>query len=500
MNMPATPSHPGRNILVDLKPAFDGYAGIPQETRLLFRGLRQMVGWKTRGLIQHGGRRLRAGLAESAISKLDMSEQIYRLSRLVISVNERYGTRWMNVAAERADNFNSSALLRLQTLVGKSVRPTLFNGSHFPDFLWRTLFDKTLAADDKDALTMDDYLVLSHSRRSFHNLCANPARPSAVPRLPEVDTRGAGFFVAQTPFPGRVSPGTQLVVRYHDAVPIFLPHTIKEKSFHHATHFHALRSNIASGAKFVCVSEATRSELLKVFPQVESDTAVIHNMISDAYFEGGSDKSIVPQLARNRLAEVKGFTARTPDSAVAAPFDYVLMVSTLEPRKNHSIMLAAWEQLKYSTHPALKLVVVGSVGWEASSILRSFKPWIERGDLLYLQNVPSNELRALYQHAAATICPSVAEGFDFSGVEAMRCGCPVVASDIPVHREIYEDASIYFDPYSADMAADSLRSILQGGDGSLARGLIERGRFVSQRYLSDNILPRWIEFFESGGT
>jgi hypothetical protein len=34
----------------------------------------------------------------------------------------------------------------------------------------------------------------------------------------------------------------------------------------------------------------------------------------------------------------------------------------------------------------------------------------------------------------------------------------------------------------------------------LARGLIERGRFVSQRYLSDNILPRWIEFFESGGT
>jgi glycosyltransferase involved in cell wall biosynthesis len=77
----------------------------------------------------------------------------------------------------------------------------------------------------------------------------------------------------------------------------------------------------------------------------------------------------------------------------------------------------------------------------------------------------------------------------------MRCGCAVAASDIPVHREIYEDAAIYFNPYAADTAAHALRSILAGAD---VRGrLLERGRSLSQRYLSSNILPSWLEFFES---
>jgi len=60
-----------------------------------------------------------------------------------------------------------------------------------------------------------------------------------------------------------------------------------------------------------------------------------------------------------------------------------------------------------------------------------------------LNNVPADDLRVLYRHAAATVCPSLAEGFDFSGVEAMRCGGVVLASDIPVHREVYQDAAHY---------------------------------------------------------
>src|SRR5437763_248243 len=81
------------------------------------------------------------------------------------------------------------------------------------------------------------------------------------------------------------------------------------------------------------------------------------------------------------------------------------------------------------------------MSWDQKSLIDSFRPWIARGELHYLQNVPSSELRTLYKHALMTVCPSLAEGFDYSGAEAMRCGCAVASSDIPVHREVYGEGS-----------------------------------------------------------
>lgn len=73
-------------ILFDLKPALDGYAGIPQETRLLFRGLRSMETCEVEGLIQHGARRLRAGVAADASTTL--AKRVNRFSRVVVSLRE----------------------------------------------------------------------------------------------------------------------------------------------------------------------------------------------------------------------------------------------------------------------------------------------------------------------------------------------------------------------------------------------------------------------------
>ena len=171
----------------------------------------------------------------------------------------------------------------------------------------------------------------------------------------------------------------------------------------------------------------------------------------------------------------------------------------VEPRKNHKLLVEAWERLKYTTMPRLKLVVVGGIGWDHAGILESFKPGAESGDLFHLINVPPSELRVLYRHAAATICPSLAEGFDFSGIEAMRSGGLVIASDIPVHREIYEDASQYFNPYSSEDAARVLRQVL-GGDGPRLRDHLRRaGRRVSGLYTQEVLMPRWDDFFARAG-
>jgi glycosyltransferase involved in cell wall biosynthesis len=99
---------------------------------------------------------------------------------------------------------------------------------------------------------------------------------------------------------------------------------------------------------------------------------------------------------------------------------------------------------------------VGSSGWRNTSLLDALRQWQVRGEAFHLSAVPASELRLLYTAADAVVCPSVSEGFDLSSVEALRCGGAVVASDIPVHREILGDAAIYFDPYSTDDACNAL--------------------------------------------
>ena len=151
----------------------------------------------------------------------------------------------------------------------------VFDSKLFGDFIWRTFFDKTLNASEKETIARDDYIVIQPPRNYFHKVGLKSMSLRSKPRYSLLDTRGFDYFLAQTLFPGRVSAETQLIVRYHDAVPILMPHTINDKAFHQATHFQALRSNVESGALFSCISEATRQDLLTVFPQVEKRTFVI---------------------------------------------------------------------------------------------------------------------------------------------------------------------------------------------------------------------------------
>jgi hypothetical protein len=507
------------SILFDLKPALDGYAGIPQETRLLFRGLRSLSSCDVTGLIQHGARRLRSG-ANAARSPNPRAYLINCSSRVVVSLRDMSpaspGVGDVQVLATGAKSANSNVSLKsvlesmglflllqsaqLGDRLGRRLEPAPFAAELFDDFVWRTFFSKTLKSRDKPLVTTSRFQTLSVSRKRLHQVGLAGRRWSRTPRYLSINTHGSDVLLAQTPFPARVSGGTQLVIRYHDAIPIFLPHTINDSVFHQASHYYALQENVRAGAWFSCVSESTRRDLLTVFPEAEARTSVIHNMISDDYFDEFSAFDDVPQIIRSRLVRSRAVTAdlSSLESALRGSgtgFDYLLMVSTIEPRKNHLLLIAAWERLKYNAMPRLKLVVVGSPGWASASVLDAFRPWLERGEIFYLNNVPSAELRVLYRHAAATICPSLAEGFDYSGIEAMRSGGVVIASGIPVHREIYGDASAYFDPYSAEDAAAVIGNVLSDESLGLREQLRVAGARAAARYTSEHLLSQWEGFF-----
>jgi hypothetical protein len=505
-------------VLVELRPAFDGFAGIPQETRLLFRGLRMLESCEVSGLLQMSNRILARGTYDHGLFPdsrwLTESQKINRYSRIVISAAERPYVTAFEAVLDAVERRINSAALSLQTLLStNSIRLTSFRTANFEDFIWRTLFAKSLPASDFQLVTSARQFVCRIPWQSMHMAGLRTLTFTRTAKYPKLRTPGTDVFITQTPYPARVSRGTSMVVRYHDAVPVLMPHTIGDVSLHQAGHFHALSANVKAGARFACVSAATRDDLLRLFPHAEKQAVVIHNMVSHHYFSENSSPALVPGIIRSRLHEPdpetgvevrpKFLSLREQENFYLRnlqrkPFRYLLTVATIEPRKNHARLLAAWEVIKAETDPDLKLIVVGSLGWNYLKTVQSFRPWIDRGELFMLNAVPAPDLRVLYRHAAVTVCPSVGEGFDFSGVEAMRSGSVVVASGIPVHREVYADGAAYFDPYSTLDLVASLKKVLYADNAAGVQEQLRRnGHEVSACYLPAQILPQWDSFLSS---
>jgi len=486
-------------VLLELRPALDGHSGIPQETRLLFRGLAGLDGVQVLGLLQSGNLVLEEGLPlrnGEVAPGLPAPEQVDRNSRVVVSLQQGPASHRFEHWRKRLLKLVCPAWAAFKGLFGFKVRLGGFDATHFQDFVWRALFAKSLPEADRALVTGQAFRVLRWPLGLQHALGVFSVpllRRAAYPRL---DTRGIDVFLVETPYPGAVAAGTRMVVRYHDAVPLLMPHTVKDRGHHAAIHYHSLRRNARDGAWFACVSEATRQDLLSVMPELAERAWTIPNMISHHFHREDAPDDRVPEIIWSR----KNRTVAHGGGAPIAPQDlqgglrYLLMVGTIEPRKNHLALLDAWELLRSQGHASLNLVIVGSLGWDHASMLQRFAPWLERGGLHLLEGVPSSDLRLLYRHAQVTVCPSFGEGFDFPGVEAMRCGGIVAASDIPVHRGIFADASEYFSPYAPVELAQALQRLLEPAAAGRRAELVAAGERVSAQYLPERVMPQWQEF------
>lgn len=470
-------------VLFELRPALEGHAGIPLETRLLFRSLRGLAAVRVDGLIQSASRLLAAGLSPlAAAAPPDPDEVAARMGRVIISLDRSRG---------RAGDL-ASALQTLRMAIGANFgrREPLyrFEAAQFRDYLWQRLFAKGLSAADFGLVTGGDFRILRPPWAAWQ-ICGRFTARFGPPIYPRLDTREFDVMIAETPYPASVTPPTQLVIRYHDAIPLLMPHTISDSEYHQATHHLALRHNVRCGAWFACVSEATRQDLVRLFPDAGPRSLTIPNMVSADYFAEDSPPARVAAIIA-ATSSVRDAPLPPPDSGV----DYLLMVSSLEPRKNHLTLLSAWESLRERRFPGLKLVLVGGAGWHNEPILRRCRPWLDRGELMLLRDVTNADLRCLYRHARATVCPSFGEGFDYSGIEAMRSGGVVIASDIPVHREVYMEAAAFFNPRSVAELVAALGDIMDPAADGRRREFVARGGAVAQGYLPERIAPQWEAF------
>jgi alpha-1,2-rhamnosyltransferase len=143
--------------------------------------------------------------------------------------------------------------------------------------------------------------------------------------------------------------------------------------------------------------------------------------------------------------------------------DFYLMVGTVEPRKNHLLVLEAFHKIWKENQDFPNLVIAGRFGWKYQSVLDFImgSPFKDK-KLFFIESPPDEELEFLYQNAKALIMASIREGFGLPIVEAMAKHKPILASDIEVFKEVAGDYPIYFDPYSTDSLIDAIKSFETG--------------------------------------
>jgi glycosyltransferase involved in cell wall biosynthesis len=173
-----------------------------------------------------------------------------------------------------------------------------------------------------------------------------------------------------------------------------------------------------------------------------------------------------------------GLTETSPaggDGAPGTERPFFLYVGDLAGRKNVPFLIRAFDRADLTA----ELLLVGRADDDSAEIDAELRR-ARRGDRIRLVGGASDrELEGLYRSALALVMPSRYEGFGFTPLEAMARSCPVLASDIPAHREVSGSGALLV-PLEEDRWADSLRQL--AGDESLRTDLRERGRETVARY------------------
>lgn len=159
---------------------------------------------------------------------------------------------------------------------------------------------------------------------------------------------------------------------------------------------------------------------------------------------------------------------------------YLLFVSTIEPRKNITNLIAAFNYLKEKYKIEHKLVLIGQKGWKYEPIFAAIEnsPW--REDIKHLDYLSDQKVALFYQQADVFIYPSIYEGFGLPVLEAMTLGTPVVTANTSSLPEISGNAALMIDPFNPEEIAIAIWNIISSSQ--LRQDLIVKGQKQAQLF------------------
>jgi len=224
--------------------------------------------------------------------------------------------------------------------------------------------------------------------------------------------------------------------------------------------------------RLITISESTGDDLVRLWG-IDPDRVTAIPLAAGAEYRPAGPEAVAAVSARYGVR----------------PGGYVLYVGVLEPRKNVDVLVAAFGRLA-GRFPDLDLVIAGKPGWMYDRIFTQVESLGLRQRVKFPGYVPQDDLPALYAGARVFVYPSQYEGFGLPVLEAMRCGAPVITSNVSSMPEIAGDAALLVEPRDEGGLSEALarRAYDPAFAGELARRGAERATgFTWERCASETL-------------
>jgi glycosyltransferase involved in cell wall biosynthesis len=260
------------------------------------------------------------------------------------------------------------------------------------------------------------------------------------------------------------------VVTIHDIIFMRYPQfytsvdrNIYIKKFKHAA---------SQASRIISVSQQTKEDLIEFFKVKENKIDVIYQGCNPIFWNSISETDRLETLMKYNI-----------------PKEYILCVGTIEERKNILKVIKAIHKSKIR----IPLVIIGKPTPYLSKV-QAFVEYNRMDNVIFLHNVPTEDLPAFYQNAKIFVYPSLFEGFGIPILEALTSKTPVITSRGGCFAEAGGKSSIYIDPENIDELADTISQILNSA--TLRDNMIIDGFVHAQQFRQDKIASNIMGVYE----
>jgi glycosyltransferase involved in cell wall biosynthesis len=243
------------------------------------------------------------------------------------------------------------------------------------------------------------------------------------------------------------------VITIHDLNFLLYPHFLTPES---ARYYGQIDQAVLKCDHIIAVSESTKRDIVRLTGAPEHKITVVYEAAHPIY---------------RPLEDVQ--LCQTIKDKFGLCDDFILFVSTIEPRKNVPTLLMAYKQLLDNYRAPVNLALGGDKGWLSDEVFALVDKLGLQERVRFLGHVSPEDLLGLYNAAQVLVHPAFYEGFGLTPLEAMACGTPVIVSNTSSLPEVVGDAALLVEPTDVDGLAVAIWRVLS--DPGLRKQMIQKG-------------------------
>ena len=266
----------------------------------------------------------------------------------------------------------------------------------------------------------------------------------------------------------------KLITTVHDLTPFLYPNWLHPSIVKN----HRLKfKHIQKYDHFICVSQTTQNDLIKLFPKIQNKTSIVYEASEEKY------KKFFNLPINQKQKIIDNFKQKYKLT------DFILAQGTREPRKNLTRLISSFIKFKklYPTS-TLELAITGKYGW-GKDIVTSQPDYIK-----ILGYLPESDMVPAHASALALVYPSLYEGFGLPVLKAMAVATPVITSLNTSMAEISQSSALLVDPKSTNSILKAITKIFQ--DKDLRSTLSKRGIEISNQFSWTQTAKQTLKIYE----